>query len=217
MPFFPQVYLSPEANFLQILSELDQPREKQAKSCVARQQQPAKRQPTFIPRFDVTETEQAYELYGEVPGLEQKDLSIEFSDAQTLLVQGKTERTSSTTQTEKTNDAEMKDAETSSDASSVKSHNPTVEDDYDEADAPITRTTPATETTTPTEQPQQKQTETPKPKFWVSERKVGSFARSFSFTQRLEHDKVDASLKNGVLHVVVPKSVKRSRVSINVY
>jgi len=226
MPFFPQVYLSPEANFLQILSELDHPRESQPKTCVPRQQA-AKRQPTFTPRFDVMETEQSYELYGELPGLEQSKLDIEFSDAQTLLIKGQTERPSSTNpapeasqspqvESEKTADGEA------SETSSVKSHTATVEDDYDEADTPLKNTvapalTTATTATTSNQQPQQKQSETPKPQFWASERRVGSFARSFSFSQRVDHDAVQASLKNGVLHVVVPKTAKRARIPVNVY
>jgi len=33
---------------------------------------------TFNPRFDVRETEAAYELHGELPGVERKDVQIEF-------------------------------------------------------------------------------------------------------------------------------------------
>jgi HSP20 family protein len=87
MPFFRPAYLTPEASFFQLLSELDQPQQKQ---CAPRHHRPQ----TFTPRFDVTEVENAYELYGELPGLEQSDVTIEFSDAQTLVIKGKTERQS---------------------------------------------------------------------------------------------------------------------------
>ncbi|KAJ5119206.1 hypothetical protein N7448_010912 [Penicillium atrosanguineum] len=53
------------------------------------------RQPSlrsFSPRFDVRETEEAYHLDGELPGIAQKDIDIEFTDPQTLTVKGRTER-----------------------------------------------------------------------------------------------------------------------------
>jgi HSP20 family protein len=37
---------------------------------------------TFSPKFDVKEVTDAYELHGELPGIEQKDVEIEFTDAQ---------------------------------------------------------------------------------------------------------------------------------------
>ncbi|TVY28921.1 30 kDa heat shock protein [Lachnellula hyalina] len=206
MPFFPQAYLSPEAGLFQILSELDQP---QQKTCV-RRQTPR----TFTPRFDVTETAQAYELFGEVAGLEQQDLSIEFADAQTLIVKGKTERGPSTTQAPEVQATQPQ----STDASSEKSHTPTVEDaEYDEADTPLaTPASTATVTETPSEEQKQAKAPAPKPRYWVAERRVGTFERSFSFSQRIDQDAVEASLHNGVLHVVVPKSQKSKKVAVSV-
>jgi len=204
MPFFRQpAYFSPEASFFQLLSELDQP---QQKTCAPRHHRPQ----TFTPRFDVTEVENAYELYGELPGIEQGDISIEFSDAQTLVIRGKTERPS-----DKVEAAEP-EATPEAETSSEKAHNATVEDEYDEADTPLA--TPAsTATATATEEKQeQPEAQAPKPKYWVAERRVGSFARSFSFSQRIEQDAVQASLKNGILRVVVPKSQKSGKVVVNV-
>lgn len=45
-------------------------------------------------------------------------------------------------------------------------------------------------------------------KYWVSERSHGGFARTFSFPTSVDQDHVQASLKNGVLSVVVPKPRK---------
>lgn len=42
-------------------------------------------------------------------------------------------------------------------------------------------------------------------RYWVSERSIGEFHRDFSFPGRVDQDKVRASLKNGILSVVVPK------------
>jgi HSP20 family protein len=204
MPFFrqPAAYFSPEATFLNLLTELDQP---QAKSCAPRQ---ARTQPqSFTPRFDVTEVAHAYELYGELPGLEQKDVTIEFSDAQTLVIKGKTERLAS--------HPTAPQPEAEPETTSEKAHSATVEDEYDEADTPLaTPATTATAAATETEKPRE-QTE-PKPQFWVKERRVGEFARSFSFSQRIDQDGVKAALKNGILTVVVPKSQKSGKVAVNV-
>ncbi|PMD24599.1 HSP20-like chaperone [Hyaloscypha hepaticicola] len=167
MPFFRPAYLAPEASFFQLLSELDQPQQKQ---CAPRQQKPR----TFTPRFDVTEIDNAYELYGELPGIEQKDITIEFSDAQTLVIKGKTER-----QSDKVEAPQAEATPAAEDNTSEKSHNPT-------------------------------------PKYWIAERRVGSFSRSFSFSQRIEHEAVQASLKNGILKVVVPKSQKSGKIAVNV-
>jgi len=54
------------------------------------------------------------------------------------------------------------------------------------------------------------------PKYWVSERSVGEFRRDFSFPARIDQDAVKASLKNGVLSIVVPKAkaVKSKKVTI---
>ncbi|KOS47233.1 hypothetical protein ACN38_g1815 [Penicillium nordicum] len=47
---------------------------------------------SFSPRFDIRESEDAYHFDGELPGIDQKDIDIEFSDPQTLVVKGHTER-----------------------------------------------------------------------------------------------------------------------------
>ncbi|KAA8901715.1 HSP20-like chaperone [Sphaerosporella brunnea] len=75
----------------------------------------------FSPRFDVFETEEAYHLYGDLPGVQdKKSVSLEFSDERTLLITGRLERKpipSTAPTTEKR-----------------RSRNPTVEDTDDEDD-----------------------------------------------------------------------------------
>lgn len=39
----------------------------------------------FTPRFDMTEHKDSYSLHGELPGVESKDVEIEFSDPQVRL------------------------------------------------------------------------------------------------------------------------------------
>jgi HSP20 family protein len=203
MPFVHPAYLSPEATFFQLLSGLDQPAHITARRPNQRHAE------TFTPRFDITETFDAYELYGELPGFTQDSLSIEFSDAQTLVVKGKNHRQSSTeaVQPEKSTNDKGKGKEV--DTSSEKRHAATVEDDYDDVDTPVATRSAPTESQT-------SESSAPKPKVWVAERRVGEFARSFSFSQRIEQDFVSADLSNGILHISVPKSQKSRKVTVTV-
>jgi HSP20 family protein len=197
MPFYRQVYFSPEAQFLQLLAEIDQSQQKSPATQQVKTQH-------YTPRFDVNEGSQAYELFGELPGVEQKDISIEFTDVQTVVIKGKADRVpvtaapaAATTQSE-------------TDASSEKGKSATVEEDYDETDTPLT--TPAAENA-PAPQAEAENNS----KSWISERKVGTFGRKFTFPQRIEQDNVQAVLKNGILHVVIPKSQKSRTVPVSVF
>ncbi|RKF79831.1 30 kDa heat shock protein, partial [Golovinomyces cichoracearum] len=46
-------------------------------------------------------------------------------------------------------------------------------------------------------------------KYWVMERNVGEFSRSFGFPTQIDQDAVKASMKNGILSIVVPKAKKQ--------
>lgn len=50
----------------------------------------------YSPRFDMHEAKDRYILDGELPGVEKKDLNIEFCDPNTLCVNGHTKKTTST-------------------------------------------------------------------------------------------------------------------------
>jgi HSP20 family molecular chaperone IbpA len=41
---------------------------------------------TFAPKFDVKEAKDSYILEGELPGIDQKDVIVEFADDQTLTI-----------------------------------------------------------------------------------------------------------------------------------
>lgn len=60
------------------------------------------------------------------------------------------------------------------------------------------------ESTHSTNQPQKEQSG----HYWVSERSIGEFSRSFRFPGHVDQEGVRAHLKDGVLSVVVPKLVK---------
>ncbi|KAJ5390144.1 HSP20-like chaperone [Penicillium cataractarum] len=95
----------------------------------------------YAPSFDVRETEKAYYLDGDLPGVQQKDLKIEFENEHCLNIKAHSERES-----------------TSENGS-----------------------------------------------WWVSERSVGDFRRTFNFPATIDQDHTQAHLKNGVLSLEVPK------------
>jgi len=147
--------------------------------------------PNFQPKFDVRETEEAYELHGELPGLNKSDVTIEFSDPQTMVIRGRVERS----YTEGTPPA--LEGKTSAGAiesgEAKKPHKATVEEEGAESSVAATGAA---------EEPKDKA------KYWLSERSVGEFARSFNFPTHVNTQSVTASLNDGILSVIVPKIKK---------
>lgn len=181
---------------------------------------------SFTPRFDVREVGAAYELQGELPGLEQRDLEIEFVDERTLVIRGHTGTESTKTNepapAEATKAVEAEEAATADNVSekSANYHKVSVEDEYVDAGAESATEaakTPASTPATPAaEVAEPKEAAKPSFKYWISERFVGGFERRFSFPGRVDQEAVKASLKNGILSVVVPKIVAKEarRISI---
>jgi HSP20 family protein len=167
------------------------------------------------PRFDIKETKEAYTVDAELPGVEQENIAIEFTDEHTLTIKGRSERNvekgkrpESVTAAETPKAVEDATA-TPSETGSVKSHQATVEDDAEEpANASAAQEQPATEATAAEKAPEAERAkpEEPKEQYWYSERRVGEFSRSFKFASRVDQEAVKASLKNGVLSIIVPKA-----------
>ena len=182
-------------------------------------------QRTFQPRFDVRETDAAYQLQGELPGLRQQDVQVEWADHNTLTLHGRTVResrrgdpalgedpTAQGALADNATEPATKDtASETTTATKNTAHQPTVEDEGDEAEASTTAATPATTVADEkAEMPQQEQQSSdPRPRYWVSERSVGEFHRSFTFPGHIDHDAVKASLKDGLLSIEVPKVQKK--------
>ena len=171
---------------------------------------------SFTPRFDVKEAGASYELQGELPGFEQKDLDIEFVDERTLVVRGKTASESTHTNapavesgTQKAVTAEESISDTASDKSS-NYHKASVEDEYVDAGAESSDAQAKKDSTVakPAEESEKVEAE-PAFKYWVSERSSGEFERRFAFPGRVNQNEVKASLKNGILNILVPKIVEQ--------
>lgn len=148
---------------------------------------------TFTPKFDVKEIGDVYELHGDLPGIAQKDIEIEFSDENTITIKGRTERSHESGTRPGVLEAGKQPA--AIEGRKDKEHQPTVEDE-DEG-------TTGREVAKASNKPEE-----PQARFWVSERSVGEFTRSFTFPVRVSQDDVKASMKNGVLSIMVPKAKK---------
>lgn len=142
---------------------------------------------SFAPRFDVRESKDAYHLDGELPGIAQKDIEIEFSDPQTLNIKGRAVREYHS------NDETPKSA--------------SVEDEKNDKETAVQKSSDKKEVS---------KSNNNNFKYWVTERSVGEFHRSFNFPSRVDQDGVKASLKNGVLSVVVPKAAPPTSRRINI-
>jgi HSP20 family protein len=98
------------------------------------------------PAVDVVEKEKAYEITAELPGMDESNIDVKFSDG-TLTIKG-----------EKRDEKEEK-----------------------------------------------------KKDYYLSERRYGSFQRSFGVPDGVDADKIEANFKNGVLTVTLPKTEQAQR------
>lgn len=155
---------------------------------------------SFQPKFDVKETKETYELHGELPGVEQKDVEIAWQDGNTLSVSGHIEHR-----------VERKKGyvEGEGEGEEQKSKQPTVEDEQVEGEKQETSVT-----ATGSKEVQKKPED--EGRYWITERSVGEFHRSFSFPSPVDHDNIKATLKNGVLTVIVPKARRTQPKRINI-
>ncbi|KAF4976364.1 hypothetical protein F66182_17493, partial [Fusarium sp. NRRL 66182] len=82
---------------------------------------------TFAPKFDIKETTEAYQLDGDLPGIEKEALQLEFLDENTLQIKGRTERNfSSSNPSSDAEDVTMTGAGAESNpVDSVSTQNPT--------------------------------------------------------------------------------------------
>ncbi|KAK4680538.1 hypothetical protein QC764_213690 [Podospora pseudoanserina] len=139
----------------------------------------------FSPKFDVTEHDKDYTLQGELPGVSPENVEIRFTDPQTMVVSGHTERKheegdpslrlGSSDSSKKIEGAKGKDSE-------VK-----MKDSKDTKDS---------------------KDKSSGPKYWLSERSFGEFSRVFNFPNNIDQDKVKAKFNQGILDILVPKAEK---------
>jgi len=156
------------------------------------------------PKFDVKENKDNYELLGELPGIQQQDISIEFTDPHTLSIRGRTEETreEGTKPTAILEGDKQEPAKITEGGEQPTYQKASVEDENTAAKPEAAE---AEKQEAQKEQPEQENA-TEQVTYWLSERSVGEFSRSFNFPDRVDTDHVTASLKNGILSIIVPKA-----------
>ncbi|KAG5980351.1 hypothetical protein E4U55_004110 [Claviceps digitariae] len=217
MAFFPQaVYNQDQSSFtplFRLLHDFDSYSQSQQGN--AKTSSRAGSLPHWQPTFDVRETTEAYELYGELPGVNKEHVNIDFTEPQTLQIRGKSERkyTAATPHARQIEDSVMSGALDHSDDDKTRKNarKVTVEDGDDEEWSNAGHSAPGSpkSTTVEVEQPtpvQQKRVD--HAKYWLAERKVGEFSRTFNFPNRVDQDGVRASFQDGILSIIVPKAKK---------
>jgi HSP20 family molecular chaperone IbpA len=140
---------------------------------------------SFAPKFDVREAKEAYYLDGELPGIAQKEIDIEFTDPQTMVVKGRVEREY---------------------ASDIQPEGPEGKGKkVQDGEKGVTK-----------KGEEEEEEEGGRHSYWVSERSVGEFHRTFTFPSRVDNEAVKAKLKDGILSVTIPKVVGKGGKRITV-
>ena len=157
---------------------------------------------SFSPKFDITEHEKHYLLQGELPGVPQENITIEFTDPQTMIIRGHTER-----------------VRTEGDPS-LAPQSMRIEGAKEQAKIENGKTAAGEGDTAAVQQggenKDNKDNRKPKAKYWLSERSFGEFSRVFNFPAGVNQDGVEAKLKNGVLNIMAPKMEKKGAKKIEI-
>jgi len=165
--------------------------------------------PAFSPKFDVRETETTFELHGELPGIDRENLTIEFTEPQSLVIRGRVERNYSAGTPPAAAVEDKQTSGASTEGTAETSHQASVSDKNEKGDSTKASTTVAATA--------KNQGSPPKERYWHQERSIGEFQRTFNFHTRLDPNGVQANLDRGVLHVTIPKAAKHEtrRITIN--
>nr|QIB84798.1 HSP28.7 [Nilaparvata lugens] len=206
MAFFPRnFYETPESSFTPLFRLLDD-FDNYARKGGSQQTGRRMGMPVWQPKFDLRETSDSYELHGELPGIGKDQVQIEFSDPQTMHVRGRVERSYSAGTPPAGHLEEIQISGTITQGEEPKNgHQATVEDEKD--------TSPNKGVVAKVDQKKA----TDNAKYWLTERSIGEFSRSFNFPGRIDQDAISANFKDGILSIVLPKVKKHEsrRIVIN--
>jgi len=158
----------------------------------------------ITPKFDVRETENTYELHGELPGIDREHLQIEFTESQTISIRGRLERnyTAGTPPSTSANE----DSQTSGAITGG------TEASHQDTEAAKEKSTTTTAVTAPEKNAIPKRHD----RYWHQERSIGEFNRTFTFPICVDESAVRANLDKGILHITIPKAAKPAARRINI-
>ncbi|KTW31123.1 uncharacterized protein T551_01196 [Pneumocystis jirovecii RU7] len=132
----------------------------------------------LMPKIDMSESSQYYIIEVELPGLKKENLLLEFIDETTILIEGCIKRQIS---------------------DKFAQYIPAVEGALD-------KNVSEDDPTYVKIHVKNNLKELPQATYWYKERVLGQFSRTISFPTSVDRDNVKASLENGLLYIMVPKS-----------
>lgn len=214
MAFFPRTFYDDSSSFTPLFRLLDD-FDSYSRQTGTGQQYGGRRSGGnfWQPKFDVRESGDNYELHGEMPGMDKDNVHIEFTEPQTLVVRGRAERSyPSRTPPAGLIDQSGQKGWSMEGGESVASHKATILDGNEDNEEEQATSGAGREA----EKSDKKHPDNDV-KYWLSERSVGEFSRTFNFPAAVEQDAVSASFKDGILGIVVPKAKKQGarRIAIN--
>ncbi|KAG6016073.1 hypothetical protein E4U54_002398 [Claviceps lovelessii] len=217
MAFFPRAFYDDSSSFTPLFRLLEDFDNYSRQSSGTQQGSRRAGGAFWQPKFDVRETGEIYELHGELPGLNKENVHIEFTDPHSLVVRGRAERsyTAGTPPAGLLGQTNNKAAITEGGEAASSSHKATVED-ANEGQEP-SASADANKQQVERADKKEHQHHDHGVKYWLSERSVGEFSRTFNFPSPVDQDAVSASFKDGILSILVPKAKKQGtrRVAIN--
>jgi HSP20 family protein len=189
----------------------------------------------YYPRFDIEEHEQSYELYGDLPGVQQASLKIETTNDHTIEISGSTLHHHGVDNTLASGDGQTEETQYEAAAQVAVSHPTSAQPNIvflanGKPAPPISngkRAEPLSDggelTKTHGHNSNQSHKEKltaakgTKVKHLMTERQHGEFHRIFPFANSIKEKEVRAKYDNGILHVTVPKGLAPVKNRISVY
>lgn len=173
----------------------------------------------FNPCFDIYETENTYELHGELPGVDRKDVIIEFTEPQTVVVSGHIERSytagtpseAAGSETFTHVDVPPVQSQEGGATKELKEHKEQKERHEAKAEEETTSAIDKSKTKEVSAPSAEKAVAWPTNRYWAMERAAGEFHRTFNFPLPVDEEKVKASLQNGILSISIPKLKRETR------
>ena len=203
---------APLEAFLSLVDDLNTHPRRNRGGCSYAYRGPAAPRRPWQPRFDAQETPEAFVLRGELPGLNKDHVTIEFPEAQKIVISGKVVESAGEATSSHVEETQQPATTTSDDASSEtesrSSYQATVEDADDDDDFEMLGQTSekSQEKQKQPAEPEAEQKKTEEQEQPAQERVSRQFSRAFTFSVPISHDFVTATLKDGLLTVEVPKA-----------
>lgn len=168
----------------------------------------------FVPRFDLEQHDDTYELYGELPGFRREDVIIEAHDDHNIQVSGSAPRLASqpatSSNTNGSKDTKASTAESQNGASASDRLETTTTTQERNPDARfgdgLDPNVQFVENSKHTEARPENSNAVPKARILISERHPGSFHRAFHFPMPIKKDEVTATMQDGILHITAPRA-----------